>query len=85
MKNKSFEEAIEELEKVVDELENSNLTLDESVKRFQTGVELSTYCNKLLDDAEKKISILLEKNDGTIDEKDFALNQEENNKNDDME
>lgn len=83
MKNKTFEEAIEELEKVVNDLESENLSLDESVKKFQNGIELSNYCNKLLDDAEKKISILIENNDGTISEKDFNI--EENTKDDNME
>lgn len=85
MKNKTFEDAITELEKVVNELENEDLTLDESVKKFQNGMELSTYCNKLLDDAEKKISVLIEKSDGTFEEKDFSIDNEENERDDDME
>ena len=85
MKNKTFEDAITELEKVVNELENEDLTLDESVKKFQNGMELSTYCNKLLDDAEKKISVLIEKSDGTFEEKDFSIDNEENERDDNME
>ena len=85
MKNKSFEEAIEELEKIVNELENENLSLDESVTKFQAGMELSTYCNKLLENAEKKNSILVEKSDGNDEEKYFKIDKEENSGNDDME
>ncbi len=85
MKNKSFEEAISELENVVNELENADMSLDESVNKFQKGIELSNYCNKLLEDAEKKISILIEKNDGEIEEKDFAVEKEENSNDDDLE
>lgn len=85
MKNKSFEEAMSELEKVVNELEKADLSLDESVKKFQEGMELSNYCNQLLEDAEKKISILIENKNGEIEEKDFVTGKEENSENDDME
>ena len=75
----------QKLEKVVNELENDNLSLDESVKKFQNGIELSAYCNKMLDDAEKKISILIENNNGTIQEENLDIDKEENTKDDDME
>ena len=70
-KDLSFEEAIEELEKVVVELESGDLPLEKSVANFKKGMELSNYCSKLLDDAEKNISILLEQRDGTIKEENF--------------
>ena len=85
MKTKSFEEAMTELESVVNELENENLSLDKSMEKFQKGIELSNYCNTLLDDAEKKITVLIEKNDGTMKEEKFELEKEENAENDDME
>ena len=84
MKNKSFEEAMEELEKVVDELENNELSLDESVDKFQKGMELSKYCNSLLEEAEKKITVLIDDGEGTMIEKDFKIEKEEKNS-DDME
>jgi exodeoxyribonuclease VII small subunit len=71
MENLTFEEAMKELESIVNELETGNLTLDKSVEKFQKGMELSTYCNKLLENAEKNISILIETNDGTIKEETF--------------
>ena len=75
MENKelTFEEAIEDLEKIVTELENGNLPLDKSVENFKKGMELSNYCSKLLDDAEKTISILIEQRDGTIKEENFEV------------
>ncbi len=85
MKNKSFEEAIEELEKVVNELENENLSLDESVNKFQEGMKLSKYCNELLESAEKKISILVENSDGTIEEKSFDIDKREHENDNNME
>ena len=67
---KSFEEQISELEKIINELENGNLNLDESVQKFEEGMQKAKQCNKILEEAEKKITILLEK-DGEISEENF--------------
>ena len=72
-KDISFEEAMTNLEKVVTKLESGELTLDESVEQFKEGMELSNYCNKLLNDAEKNISILIEQKDGEIKEEPFDI------------
>ena len=66
--SKSFEEALEELENIVDKLEKGELTLDKSLEYFQRGVKLSKYCSKRLDEVEKKISVLVEAENGTIKE-----------------
>lgn len=73
MENLSFEEAIKELEEVVSDLEAPNLTLDESVKKFEKGMELSKHCNELLDKAEKNITILIEQSNGSIKEEAFEV------------
>ena len=65
---KKFEQAIAELEDVVGKLEKGELTLDESIDFFQKGVELSKYCSKRLDEAERKITLLIEKENGEISE-----------------
>lgn len=70
-KTLEFEELMEKLEKIANELENENLTLDESVSKFEEGIKLSKQCKKILDDSEKKITILL--NDGT--EEDFNVDK----------
>ena len=70
MKSNNFEDKITELEKVVNELENGEMSLDESLTKFEQGMKLSKECNKMLEDAEKKITILLEK-DGNIEEENF--------------
>ena len=70
MKKNNFEEKIEQLEKVVNELEKGEMNVDESLLKFAEGMKLSKECNKMLEDAEKKITILLEK-DGKIEEEDF--------------
>lgn len=66
---KNFEEAISELEYIVDRLERGELSLEESMEAFQKGVELSRYCSKKLDEAEKKITVLIENEKGEIKEK----------------
>lgn len=76
MKELSFEEAINELEKTVNELEVEKLTLDESVKKFEKGMELSKYCNELLEKAEKDITILIEQSNGEIKTEKFELTEE---------
>lgn len=69
--DKKFEQAMEELETVVEKLEKGELTLDESIDFFQKGVSLSKYCSKKLDEAERRITILLEKENGEIVEETF--------------
>ena len=68
---KSFESQIENLEKIVAELENGELSLDESVSKFEEGIKISKECNKTLEEAEKKITILLQK-DGELVEENFT-------------
>ena len=59
-----FEDAMVRLETIVSELENGDLSLDESLRIFEEGVRLSKSCLKLLDDTEQKIEILLQEKDG---------------------
>ena len=70
MKKDSFEDKMQQLEKVVVELEKGDMNLDESLVKFEDGMKLAKECNKMLEDAEKKVTILLEKN-GEIEEEDF--------------
>ena len=66
----NFENKIEKLDAIANELEKGNLNLDESVKKFEEGMKLSKECSKILEDAERRIKILLEEN-GEIKEEDF--------------
>lgn len=68
---KNFEEAMAELEAIVGELEKGEIPLDESIELFQKGVELSKFCSKRLDEVEKKISLLIENEQGEIIEKEM--------------
>lgn len=67
----SFEELMEKLEEIACELEKGNLNLDESVAKFEEGMEVSKQCTNRLDNAEKRISILLQNGDD-IAEEDFS-------------
>ena len=66
----NFEELMKKLETIVTELENGNLNLDESVKKFEDGMKIAKQCNNILEETEKKITILLEK-DGELKEENF--------------
>lgn len=68
--NLNFEETMKELEEVVQALENGELNLDESIKEFEKGMKLSKDASKYLEEAEKKITILVKKDD-EINEEDF--------------
>jgi len=56
-----YEDAFQKLESIVKKLEDGNLSLEESLKAFEEGVRLSRFCSKKLDEAEKKVEILLKK------------------------
>ena len=73
MAKENFEESMKKLETIVTELENGNLNLDESVKKFEKGMELSKHCNELLEKAEKNITILIEKSNGEMKEEAFEV------------
>lgn len=62
-----FEEALKKLEKIVDDLEKGNLTLDEALKKYQEGIELSRLCGQRLESAKKKIEILTKTKKGEFD------------------
>lgn len=65
----NFEDAIAELEKIAQELENGKLNLDEAIKKFEVGMELSKKCTDYLENAEKKINVLVDKNGELVEEK----------------
>ncbi|MFA5983044.1 MAG: exodeoxyribonuclease VII small subunit [Methylococcaceae bacterium] len=58
----SFEESLSELEQLVLQLEQGDISLEESLKAFERGVTLTRHCQAALQEAEQKVQILLEKN-----------------------
>lgn len=57
-----FEDSLKKLESIVEKMEEGELTLEESIQHFEEGVALSKHCQEVLDGAEQKIKILLQKN-----------------------
>lgn len=74
MKELKFEEAMKELETIANDLEKGDLSLEESVAKFEEGMKLSKQCNDIIEKAEKKITILLQK-DGKIEEEKFEAEE----------
>lgn len=72
---KTFEQSITELEKIVERLENGDVTLDESLELFEKGIKLSKSCQKMLDSAEKKVSVLMANDDGEMVKEDFTTGE----------
>ena len=60
-----FEASLEELEGLVERMEEGELSLEESLKTYERGIELSRACQKSLDTAEQRIQILSEKDDAS--------------------
>lgn len=66
MGDKGFEEALRELEDIVNRLERGDLPLEEALRLFEEGVKLSRYCHRKLDEAQKKVAVLLKDERGEI-------------------
>jgi exodeoxyribonuclease VII small subunit len=71
-----FETALKKLEEVVRRLEGGELSLDDSLKAFEEGVKLAGFCTKKLDEAEKKVELLIRQKDGTFSREPFRMDEE---------
>jgi len=67
----TFEENLEKLESIVKSLEEGNTTLNESLKAFEKGIKLSKACQKELDGAEKKVTLLIKDGGEIVGNKPF--------------
>ena len=72
MAQKTFEQSMKQLERIVQELEEGDLPLEKAIKKFEEGIKLSKLCSEKLDETEKKISILLKNSEGQMIEKPFT-------------
>jgi exodeoxyribonuclease VII small subunit len=66
MAKKTFEEALARLEEITTELEDGDLSLEKSLKKFEEGIKLAEFCNSQLTEAKEKVEILLER-DGRLE------------------
>ena len=74
-KEVKFEDTMKKLEEIANELEKGDLDLDTSVSKFEEGMKLSKQCNEFLENAEKRITILLKDGDN-IKEENFIQEEE---------
>ncbi len=74
MSEKTFEKSIEELDEIVKSLEKGDVSLDEMLKLFEKGISLSRTCNEMLNEAEKKVNLLIKKED-TFDKQEFNFTE----------
>ncbi|SRR5712692_8771934 len=63
---KKFEQALEDLEKVVERLESGELSLEDSLAAFEQGVKMVRYCNQKLNEVERKIELLVKDKEGKL-------------------
>lgn len=77
MAEKKFEDALARLEELVKQLEQGELPLEQSLKLFEEGIKLSRICNRRLEDAERRVEILLKDEAGKIVARPFNEEDEE--------
>jgi len=71
--NLPFEDAIKRLEAIVGKLEAGEIPLEESLKLFEEGMSLIRYCQRKLDEVEKKVELLIKNEQGEFETKPFSL------------
>ncbi len=71
----NFEEALARLEAIVAELERGELPLEDSMRIFEEGIKLSKVCLKMLEEAERKVEILVKDKDGKKRTRTFDLEE----------
>lgn len=76
MAKKTFEVSLARLEEITGELEDGELSLEKSLKKFEEGIQLARFCNEQLAEARAKVELLLEK-DGRLEAVPFNENDSE--------
>jgi exodeoxyribonuclease VII small subunit len=71
MSKEKFEEALEKLEDIVRRMEAGEMTLEESLRAFEEGIKLSRLCAKKLDEADRRVELLL-REEGELTTRNFA-------------
>jgi len=76
MAEKKFEVSLARLEEIVQELEDGNLPLEQSLNLFEEGIKLSRVCNKRLEETERRVEILLKDKTGAVSAQPFEEEEE---------
>ena len=76
MAEKKFETALTRLEEIVNELEKGELPLEQSLKLFEEGIKLARLCGSRLEEAERKVEVLLKDKAGALVKRPFEEDQE---------
>ncbi len=71
MATEKFETSLKKLEEVVRRLEGGSLSLEDSLKAFEEGVRHASFCSKKLDEAERRVEVLLKQKDGSFKREPF--------------
>ena len=77
MAKKTFEQAMKQLEQIVQDLESGDMPLEKAIKTFEEGIALSKFCSKKLDETEKRITILMQDAEGNRSESPFPADNED--------
>ncbi|RLB40465.1 MAG: exodeoxyribonuclease VII small subunit [Deltaproteobacteria bacterium] len=72
-----FEDAMSRLEEIVQSLESGELSLEDSIKAFEEGIKLAKFCSQKLEEAEKKVTMLIKQSNGKYLEVPFKTDQDE--------
>lgn len=73
IKDLTYEEAVKELEQILEELEAEDLSLSDSLEKFKRGITLYNYCNNIINDIEGEVKILLKDENNVLKEEDFHM------------
>ncbi|QEM68502.1 exodeoxyribonuclease VII small subunit [Geobacter sp. FeAm09] len=71
MATEKFETALKKLEEIVKRLEGGSISLEDSLKAFEEGVKHAAFCSRKLDEAERRVEVLLKRKDGTFGREPF--------------
>ena len=80
MAKKTFEQAMKQLEQIVQDLESGDMPLEKAIKRFEEGIQLSKFCSEKLDETEKRITILMQDSAGKLSEAPFPADTDDESK-----
>jgi exodeoxyribonuclease VII small subunit len=75
--DKTFEESFNELSEVVERLQQGDLPLEETITLFERGMRLSFECEKYLDEAGRRVEILVQREDGRLEAEPFEEDEDE--------